>query len=148
MNKARWEALPDDLKAVFDKHCGEEWLREVAEIWRGSDDGGIAVAVEDGNEHVVLTEEEMAAFTHGAGAGGRRLDRGARRDFDAGGARRRGAGGAVGPAVLSSEAVEGGGRRRLPRRAPPSARRSAGVARWWALLGGVLTLGARGDDRR
>ncbi|HVH01494.1 MAG TPA: TRAP transporter substrate-binding protein, partial [Amaricoccus sp.] len=63
MNKARWEGLPDDLKAVFDAHCGEEWLRTVAEIWRASDDGGIALAVENGNEHVVLTEEEMAAFT-------------------------------------------------------------------------------------
>ena len=62
MNKARWDGLPDDLKAVFDKHCGEDWLREVANIWRGSDDFGIKMAVEKGNEHVVLTEDEMKAF--------------------------------------------------------------------------------------
>jgi TRAP-type C4-dicarboxylate transport system substrate-binding protein len=62
MNKQRWEGLPDDLKAVFDEHCGEEWLRTIAGIWRASDDGGIALAVENGNEHVVLTEDEMAAF--------------------------------------------------------------------------------------
>ena len=62
MNKARWEALPDDLKEVFTKHSGEDWLREVANIWRGSDDFGIKMAVEKGNEHVVLTEDEMKAF--------------------------------------------------------------------------------------
>jgi TRAP-type C4-dicarboxylate transport system substrate-binding protein len=62
MNKARWDALPDDLKEVFTKHSGEEWLREVGAIWRGSDDFGIKMAVEKGNEHIVLTEEEMGAF--------------------------------------------------------------------------------------
>ena len=62
MNKAKWEALPDDLKAVFDAQCGEAWLREIADIWRASDDAGIALAVENGNEHVVLTPEEMDAF--------------------------------------------------------------------------------------
>ena len=29
MNKARWDSLPDDLKAVFDENSGEEWLRQV-----------------------------------------------------------------------------------------------------------------------
>ena len=62
MNKARWDALPDDLKEVFTKHSGEDWLREVAAIWRASDDFGIKMAVEKGNEHIVLTEEEMGAF--------------------------------------------------------------------------------------
>ena len=62
MNKARWEALPDDLKEVFTKHSGEDWLREVANIWRGSDDFGIKMAVDKGNEHIVLTEDEMKAF--------------------------------------------------------------------------------------
>ena len=147
MNKARWEGLPDDLKAVFDAHCGEEWLRTVAEIWRASDDGGIALAVENGNEHVVLTEEEMAAFTtvlapvvdgwieEHAG------------DFDAGGAGGRGAGGAVGPAVLSSEAYEGGGEP-----PPPATRTAAGAAivAGRALVGAARRAAdarARGDDR-
>jgi len=62
MNKARWEELPDDLKEVFSKHSGEDWLREVGQIWRNIDDRGIALAVEQGNEHVILTEEEMASF--------------------------------------------------------------------------------------
>jgi len=34
----------------------------VAAIWRASDDFGIEMAVEKGNEHIVLTEEEMDAF--------------------------------------------------------------------------------------
>lgn len=62
MNKARWDSLPDDLKEIFDKHSGEDWLREVANIWRASDDFGIKMAVDNGNEHVVLTEAEMDAF--------------------------------------------------------------------------------------
>lgn len=62
MNKARWDALPDDLKEVFTKHSGEDWLREVANIWRASDDFGIKLAVEKGNEHIVLTADEMNAF--------------------------------------------------------------------------------------
>ena len=35
-------------------------LREVGQIWRDSEEGGIAVALKDGNELIVLTEEEMA----------------------------------------------------------------------------------------
>ncbi len=62
MNKGRWDALPDDLKEIFTKHSGEDWLREVANIWRASDDSGIKLAVEKGNEHVVLTQPEMDAF--------------------------------------------------------------------------------------
>jgi TRAP-type C4-dicarboxylate transport system substrate-binding protein len=62
MNKARWDGLPDDLKEIFDRNSGEDWLREVAQIWRDSDDAGIAMAVEAGNEHIVLTAEEWEAF--------------------------------------------------------------------------------------
>jgi TRAP-type C4-dicarboxylate transport system substrate-binding protein len=62
MNKARWEGLPDDLKEVFTAQSGDDWLRQCAAVWRASDDAGIKLAVDNGNEHVVLTEEEMAAF--------------------------------------------------------------------------------------
>jgi TRAP-type C4-dicarboxylate transport system substrate-binding protein len=62
MNKARWESLPDDLKAVFDKASDEAWVRQVGQIWRDSDNAGIKIAVESGNEHVVLTHEETEAF--------------------------------------------------------------------------------------
>ena len=67
MNKGRWEALPDDLKAVFDKNSDEAFLRKVAEIWRGADDHGIKVAVDAGNEHIQLTAEEMQTFNDALG---------------------------------------------------------------------------------
>lgn len=62
MNQARWEELPEDLQAVFTENSGEDWLREVAKIWRDSDDAGIKMAVDAGNEHIVLSEAEMDAF--------------------------------------------------------------------------------------
>lgn len=62
MNEDRWDELPDDLKKVFEDNTGEDWLREVADVWRTSDDNAIATAVDAGNQHVVLTREEMDAF--------------------------------------------------------------------------------------
>jgi len=62
MNQARWESLPDDLKEIFTQNSGEDWLREIAQVWRASDDGGLKLAVDSGNEHIVLTAEEMDAF--------------------------------------------------------------------------------------
>lgn len=62
MNADRWEALPDDLRAAFEAASDEAWLREVATVWRASDDAGIAIAVAAGNEHIMLTPEEMEAF--------------------------------------------------------------------------------------
>jgi TRAP-type C4-dicarboxylate transport system substrate-binding protein len=63
MNKARWEELPDDLKDVFNKASDEAWLRQVGQVWRDSDNGGIKIAVESGNEHIVLGREETEAFS-------------------------------------------------------------------------------------
>ena len=62
MNKARWDSLPEDIQQAFRDASGREWLAEVGQIWRDVDDAGIKVAVEAGNEHIVLTEEETAAF--------------------------------------------------------------------------------------
>jgi TRAP-type C4-dicarboxylate transport system substrate-binding protein len=62
MNKARWESLPEDIRAVFDKASDEAWLRQVAEVWRATDDHGLQVAIEAGNEYIVLTPDEMATF--------------------------------------------------------------------------------------
>lgn len=62
MNKARWDGLPDDIRQAFRDASGREWLSEVGQIWRDVDDAGIKVAEEAGNEHIVLTEEETAAF--------------------------------------------------------------------------------------
>ncbi|WP_108501635.1 TRAP transporter substrate-binding protein [Paracoccus indicus] len=62
MNKAKWEGMDPELQQIFTDNSGEDWLREVAEVWRAADDFGIQMAVDNGNEHVVLTEAEMDAF--------------------------------------------------------------------------------------
>lgn len=63
MNKARWEELPDDLKEVFSKASDEAWLRQVGEVWRNSDNAGIKIATDAGNEHIVLSHEETEEFS-------------------------------------------------------------------------------------
>lgn len=62
MNLDRWNSLPEDIQQIFLDNSGEEWLREVGQIWRDIDDRGIAMAVEAGNQHITLTEDESAAF--------------------------------------------------------------------------------------
>lgn len=60
MNKARWDSLPDDIKKAFRDASSPEWVAEVGDIWRASDDFGIGLAVKAGNEHITLSEEETA----------------------------------------------------------------------------------------
>jgi len=62
MNKDKWDSLPADIQEIFTKNSDEAWLKKVAEVWRASDDKGIQIAVDAGNEHIVLTEEQMAGF--------------------------------------------------------------------------------------
>jgi TRAP-type C4-dicarboxylate transport system substrate-binding protein len=62
MNQASYDSLPDDLKAVIDKNSGDDFARQVGRAWRDSEEGGIKVALADGNELIVLTEDEMQAF--------------------------------------------------------------------------------------
>ncbi|WP_226581529.1 TRAP transporter substrate-binding protein [Acuticoccus sediminis] len=62
MNKDRWDSLPDDLKQIINDNTGPEWLGEVADVWIAADKRAIDVAVESGNEHIVLTAEEMDKF--------------------------------------------------------------------------------------
>ncbi|KFE33909.1 TRAP transporter substrate-binding protein [Thioclava atlantica] len=62
MNKAKWDSLPDDVKAAFRQASDEEWLKEVGKIWRTSDDNGIKAAEAAGNELITLSPEETQAF--------------------------------------------------------------------------------------
>ena len=62
MNKARWDSLPDDIKKAFDDASTPEWWAEVGRVWRGTDDFGIKLAVDAGNTHITLSEEETQAF--------------------------------------------------------------------------------------
>lgn len=62
MNKARWDSLPEEIQKAFKDASGKDWWGQVGEIWRASDDFGINLAVESGNEHIVLTPEETEIF--------------------------------------------------------------------------------------
>ncbi len=62
MNQGRWDGLPDDIKKAFKDASGPEWWAKVGEVWRAGDDFGIEFATKAGNTHVVLSEEETAAF--------------------------------------------------------------------------------------
>ncbi len=62
MNADRWNSLPEDIQAAFREASNREWWGHVGEIWRASDDFGINMAVNAGNTHITLSEEETAAF--------------------------------------------------------------------------------------
>jgi TRAP-type C4-dicarboxylate transport system substrate-binding protein len=62
MNKARWDSLPADIQKAFKDASGRDWWAKVGEVWRGTDDFGIGVAVKAGNEHITLSEAETEAF--------------------------------------------------------------------------------------
>ena len=62
MNGDRWAGLPPEIQKAFKDASGADWWAEVGRIWRATDDFGIKFAVDHGNEHVVLSEEETAAY--------------------------------------------------------------------------------------
>lgn len=62
MNKDSYNNLPDDLKKVIDDNAGEEFAREIGKIWTNSEKPGLQMAMDDGNEHIVLSEDELQAF--------------------------------------------------------------------------------------
>jgi TRAP-type C4-dicarboxylate transport system substrate-binding protein len=62
MNADRWNSLPADIQQAFRDASGPEWWAKVGEVWRGTDDFGIDLAVKAGNEHIVLSEAETQAF--------------------------------------------------------------------------------------
>ena len=62
MNKARWDALPEDIREAFRAASGPDWLERLGGIWRGTDDAATVALVEAGNTHVELTADEVDAF--------------------------------------------------------------------------------------
>jgi len=62
MNKARWDSLPADIQQAFRDASGPQWWAQVGDVWRATDDFGIDLAIEAGNTHVVLSEQETQAF--------------------------------------------------------------------------------------
>lgn len=62
MNKDSYAKLPDDLKKVIDDNAGEEFAREIGKVWTNSEKPGLKMALEAGNEHIVLSDEELDKF--------------------------------------------------------------------------------------
>jgi TRAP-type C4-dicarboxylate transport system substrate-binding protein len=62
MNKNTWAKLPPDVQKAFEANNGEARWRAVGKVWTDSEDGGIAMAVKNGNKHVQLTPAELRAF--------------------------------------------------------------------------------------
>jgi len=62
MNLDSWSRLPDDLKAVVEAESGPDWVREIGEIWTGSEAGGLQAALDAGNEHIEISAAELDKF--------------------------------------------------------------------------------------
>jgi len=62
MNEDKWNSLPEDIQAIFLEASGPEWHDTVGQLWDGNEANGIKTAIEAGNGHIQLTEEEWAAF--------------------------------------------------------------------------------------
>lgn len=62
MNKARYDALPTELRAAIDAESGEQFAREMGKLWLDEEDKGRKAALERGNSISVLTESETARF--------------------------------------------------------------------------------------
>lgn len=66
MNKAKYESLPDDLKAVVDKQSGAEFSAFAGRTMAEYDAPSKQIAVDRGNAIVVLPPEEVARFEEAA----------------------------------------------------------------------------------
>src|SRR5690606_20659865 len=59
MNKARYEALPDDLKAVLDANSGLPASKWVGQVMDEGDLPGIEAAKKSGNRIIMVEEAEV-----------------------------------------------------------------------------------------
>ncbi|WP_417672241.1 TRAP transporter substrate-binding protein [Roseibium sp.] len=66
MNKARYDGLPDDLKAIIDAESGMKLTTLAAEEMLAGDAPGRAIAEKNGNTIVVLDEAEVGRWKEAA----------------------------------------------------------------------------------
>ncbi len=59
MNKARYESLPSDLRAVIDANSGVNIARWIGEVWSDAEMPGRNAAIDDGNEFIYLPRDEV-----------------------------------------------------------------------------------------
>jgi TRAP-type C4-dicarboxylate transport system substrate-binding protein len=50
MNKAKYDSLPDDLKAVIDRNAGRNIAAEIGQVWMDVEQPGLQAAIDAGNE--------------------------------------------------------------------------------------------------
>lgn len=62
MNKAKWDALPDDLKAAIDGQSGEELSALAGKLMSGADAPSREAAVALGNNIITLNEDQVAEW--------------------------------------------------------------------------------------
>ena len=66
MNKARYDSLPGDLKAIIDANSGLETSKWVGRVMDEGDLPGIAIAEKSGNKMIMLDEAEVARWKQAA----------------------------------------------------------------------------------
>jgi len=62
MNKAKYESLPDDLRAVLDAESGAKFSRIAGQLMLDKDAPGRAIAEKAGNNIIKLDEAETARW--------------------------------------------------------------------------------------
>ncbi|MDX1527150.1 MAG: TRAP transporter substrate-binding protein [Gammaproteobacteria bacterium] len=62
MNKARYEGLPDDLKAIIDANSGKAIADQIGKLWDEIETPGKEAQRKSGGEVIELAGEQMAAF--------------------------------------------------------------------------------------
>ena len=66
MNKAKYDALPDDLRAILDAESGAKLSAFAAEVMEANDKPGRDIAVKAGNNIIQLDEAEVARWKEAA----------------------------------------------------------------------------------
>jgi len=61
MNKDKWNSLPKDIQAVFEK-TNKEWIPKYGKAWDDSDKEGREYTLAQGNEIIPLDKEELARW--------------------------------------------------------------------------------------
>ena len=62
MNKAKYESMPADLRAILDKHSGVPMARAFGKVMDEADKVGLKIAQDAGNEVVFLSMDEKAKW--------------------------------------------------------------------------------------
>ncbi len=61
INKRKWEALPEEIRAIFEE-VSAEWVPKHGQAWNQADDDGRAFATELGRQFITLSADEQAAW--------------------------------------------------------------------------------------